>query len=389
MDVLQQGTLALVKAAITGQPCPLPEGFQIDQAVDMIRRHKITGLAYEGAVKCGIDKQCSTMKEMFQHYYGDIIRHERQMQVLKSLENAFQENGIDYLPLKGTILKPLFPQPAARVMGDADILIRMEQYDKIKPIMVALGFQEGNVTRHELHWNHPGLHLELHKMLMSERNMDYHRYYGDDWARAIPCDRYRYTFRTEDHFIHLFVHYAKHYRAGGIGLRQLIDLWVYQRTYSNMDMEYIGSELLLLKLQDFFANTQKMLKVWFEDDTLDDKSAFMSDYICSGGCWATRENLLLFEKLKDEHLAGSRRKLDMQHFFQTVFPPVKYLKNRYPVLEKAPFMLPVFWPVRWITALLFRRNNIKSTQENREATSAKKADIYLAQLQYVGLDFDF
>ena len=100
MDTLQKGTLALIKAAITGEACSLPEGFQLEQATDMIRRHKITGLAYEGAVKCGINKQCSAMQEIFQRYYGDIIRHDRQMQLLKKLEDAFQANGIDYLPLK-------------------------------------------------------------------------------------------------------------------------------------------------------------------------------------------------------------------------------------------------------------------------------------------------
>lgn len=389
MDALQKGTLALIRAAVTGEACSLPEGFSIDQAADMIRRHKITGLAYDGAVKCGIDKNCSTMQEMFRHYYADIIRHSRQMQLLKQLEEAFQANGVDYLPLKGTILKPLYPQPAARVMGDADILIRMSQYDKIKPIMAQLGFEEGNVTGHELHWNHPWFHVELHKMLMSQRNLDFKRYYGDGWSKAIPETNSRYTYRQEDHYIFLFVHYAKHYRAGGIGLRQLIDLWVYQQAYSNMDMGYIRAELTGLKLGAFFDNTQKMLSAWFENGSLDDKSAFMSDYICSGGCWASHENYQLAERLKDEHLAGSRQKAKVLNLCRIIFPPVKSLKNRYPVLEKAPYLLPVFWPVRWVTALLFRQNNIKTTQKNMKARSAEKADAYLQELQYVGLDFDF
>ncbi len=389
MDALQKGTLTLIRAAITGNTYPLPEGFQIEDAVDMIRRHKIIGLAYEGAVKCGIDKQCSAMKELFQHYYGDIIRHDRQMQMLKRLEDAFQANGIDYLPLKGTILKPLYPQPAARVMGDADILIRMEQYDKIKPVMEQLGFQEGEVTGHELHWSHPWFHIELHKMLMSQRNLDFKRYYGDGWSKAIPYNNCRYTYREEDHYIFLFVHYAKHYRAGGIGLRQLVDLWIYLRAYPNMDMAYIRTELTSLKLGEFFDNTQRMIAAWFEDGTLDEKSTLMSNYICSGGCWASQQNYQLAEMLKDEHLAGSRQKAKVLKFCRAIFPPVKSLKNRYPVLEKAPYLLPVFWPIRWITVLLFRRKNIQAAQSSMKARSAEKADAYLQELQYVGLDFDF
>ncbi len=389
MDAIQKGTLALVKAAITGKACGLPEGFEIEQAANMIRRHKIIGLAYDGAVKCGIDKQCPTMKEMFQHYYGDIIRHERQMQVLKNLEKAFQENSIDYLPLKGTILKPLYPQPAARVMGDADILIRMEQYDKIKPIMVALGFQEGPQSDHELHWHHPWLHIELHRWIVPKSSIDLYRYYGNCWAKATPLSGSCHTFRAEDHFIFLFVHYAKHYRGGGIGLRQLTDLWVYQRANPSMDMDYIHSELSKLKIEIFFANTQRMLASWFDNGCLDDITAFMSNYIWHSGSWGSRDNRQTSEGLAADKTAGSHAKSRLNYLCTIVFPPAHILKNRYPVLEKNPWLLPIMWPVRWVSALLFRHKNISNYATIMKNRTAEKADAYLQELQYVGLDFDF
>lgn len=388
MDAIQQGTLALVKAAITGKACALPEGFEIEQAADMIRRHKITGLAYEGAVKCGIDKQCSTMQEMFRHYYGDIIRHDRQMQLLKKLEAAFQENSIDYLPLKGTILKPLYPQPAARVMGDADILIREEQKDKFTPVMEQLGFEQGPESDHELHWYHPWLHAELHRWIVPKSSIDLYRYFETGWNKAIPSSGSRYTFREEDHFIFLFVHYAKHYRGGGIGLRQLVDLWIYQRANPNMDMDYIHEELSKLKLQEFFNNTQRMLSAWFEDSKLDEKAAFMSNYIWNSGSWGSSETHQTAEGISAEKTAGSRTKSRLAYLSQVIFPPVNILKNRYPILEKSPWLLPVLWPVRWIGALLFRHKNIGNYATIIKNRSAEKTDAYLQQLQYVGLDYD-
>lgn len=389
MDALQQGTLALVKAAITGQACALPEGFQIDQAADMIQRHKITGLAYEGAVKCGIDRQCSTMQDMFKRYYADIIRHEWQMQLLNKLEAAFQENGIDYLPLKGTILKSLYPQPATRVMGDADILIREEQNHKIKPVMEQLGFQEGPVSDHELHWYHPWLHAELHRWIVPKSSIDLYRYFETGWTKAIPASGCRYTFRAEDHFIFLFVHYAKHYRGGGIGLRQLVDLWVYQQANPNMDMDYIRNELSQLKMQIFFDNTQRMLSVWFDGGVSDDKTAFMTDYIWHSGSWGSSEKHQTAEGISSEKAAGSRTKSRFIYLCQVIFPPVNILKNRYPILEKSPWLLPVLWPIRWISALLFRHKNINNYATIIKNRSADKTDAYLQELQYVGLDFDF
>ena len=149
MDTLQKGTLTLIRSALTGNAYKLPEGFCIEDAAKMIQKHNIVGLAYEGAIKCGIDKSTPAMQELFQRYYGDIIRSDRQMKLLDKLFAAFQENNIDFLPLKGTILKSLYPQPGMRPMGDADILIRVEQYDRIKSVMAQLGFQEGKVTGHE------------------------------------------------------------------------------------------------------------------------------------------------------------------------------------------------------------------------------------------------
>ena len=48
-----------------------------------------------------------------------------------------QEDGELFFELiKSSIpSKKLYPKPELRVMGDADILIREEQYDKIKPVM--------------------------------------------------------------------------------------------------------------------------------------------------------------------------------------------------------------------------------------------------------------
>lgn len=386
MDALQKGTLALIRAAVTGEASSLPQGFSIDQAADMIRRHKITGLAYEGAVKCGIDKQCSTMQEMFQRYYADIIRHNRQMQLLKQLEEAFQANGIDYLPLKGTILKPLYPQPAARVMGDADILIRMEQYERIKPVMESIDFKEGKQSDHELVWSKAPLYLELHKRMMPSYTSDFFEYFEKAWDRAIPEQGSRFTFRPEDHFIYLFVHYAKHYRREGIGIRQPVDLWVFQRAYPDMDISYIEKELLGLNLVAFFKYTQQMLGVWFDGKKEDERTSFMSNYIWNSGSWGTSESAQIFRGAKAEKVTGSRLKGKISYLLQVIFPPTRILVQRYPILEKSPWLLPVLWPVRWVSALLFRRNNIRKYRKIINNRSAKKIDAFLNALDYVGLD---
>lgn len=65
MNVIQQGIITLLKCAITGQCLPLPEGFDLERAYPVIRRHHMIPLAYEGAVNCGMDRNHPVMKRMF------------------------------------------------------------------------------------------------------------------------------------------------------------------------------------------------------------------------------------------------------------------------------------------------------------------------------------
>ena len=48
-----------------------------------------------------------------------------------ALITPLDENGIDYMPLKGACLKLIYPQPELRLMGDADILIKNGRFSTL------------------------------------------------------------------------------------------------------------------------------------------------------------------------------------------------------------------------------------------------------------------
>lgn len=389
MNMMQQGVLGLIRAAITAEAAALPEGFSLGEALDPIRQHQIIGLAYEGALLCGIDPKEDAMQKLRRVYYTNIVRSEQQLQALNRLFEEFQSSGIDYLPLKGSIMKALYPQPGMRPMGDADILIRMEQSDRIRPVMENLGFTEKPSNNYEWNWICPDLYLELHKSLMPSSNPDFFRYFENAWDRAKAENGCRYTFSPEDTYVHLFVHYAKHYRGGGIGLRQLTDLWVYQRANPNLDMDYIRKEMAVLMLAAFFDNTEIMLKNWFEGGPETEISNFMSNFIWNSGSWGERKNHAVWGGIVSEKNVGSRQGGKRKDILLALFPPAKILRIRYPIVEKAPWLVPVFWPVRWISALLFRRKNIRNFRKDMQARTDENTEIYQQALDRVGLHYDF
>ena len=156
-------------------------------------------------------------------------------------------------------MKQRYPKHEFRPMADADILIREEQYEQIRPLMRQLGFYEGVESNHEYIWDSVSLHVELHKRLVPSYNKDYYAYFGDGWRLATGHKGTRFFMTPEDEFIYLFVHLAKHYRDGGVGCRQMVDLWVQRRSFPGLDEDYLRRELRKLHLLEFYDNVHKTL----------------------------------------------------------------------------------------------------------------------------------
>lgn len=388
MDTVQQGIITLIRSGLTAQALPLPEGFDLDAAYPQILRHGIPALAYDGAVRCGIDKASPVMKKLFQGYVKTLMQSERQLEMLEQICAAFDKAGIDYMLLKGANLKTIYPKSEYRLMGDADVLIRAEQYETIRPLMLELGMAEGVESDHEFIWSCPELHLELHKRLIPSYNKDYYRYFGDGWQLAKIRNVSRYSMTHEDEYIYLFTHFAKHYRDGGIGCRHLVDLWVYRQTHK-LDESYIAAELEKLQLFEFEENIREVLAVWFENAEETEKAVFITDFILRSGAWGSREAHAASLGTKNAAISGSIQRGRMLRAAQVVFPNAAVLHKRYPILEKHPALLPLLWPVRWVTVLLFRREKLLKEYQGLQMMNTDAVQTYQQALHYVGLDFHF
>lgn len=387
MNETQKGILALLKSAVTEQPQPLPEGFDIEAAAPLIRSHHMATLAYEGAVRCGLSLQHPVMKKLRQSYCKAMLISEGQMAELGRVFAAFDENGIDYMPLKGCNMKSLYPKPELRMMGDADVLIRMEQYPRIVPIMGSLGFSHKSETDHELIWTTDSLYLELHKRLIPSYNLDLNSYFGDGWQFARPTSGSRWDMSPEDAFVFLFSHFAKHYRDGGIGCRHVVDLWVYLRSHPNLDQNAVCAALERLKLREFYDNIIRLLELWFGEGARDARLDYLSEYIFSSGSWGQMDEHIISEGVRDMHRTGSAAAVKLRYLWLTAFPGLEEMKLKYTVLQKAPWLLPAVWLVRPFYKVFWERDFIDRYKHALENYSHKKLDARQQMLNYVGLDY--
>ena len=82
----------------------------------------------------------------------------------KRIFDIFEENGIDFIPLKGAVVKNFYPESFMRTSCDIDILVHESDLETaIKLIAEKLNYNDGGRHYHEHSLiSKSGVHLELH-----------------------------------------------------------------------------------------------------------------------------------------------------------------------------------------------------------------------------------
>ncbi len=199
---------------------------------------------------------------------------------------AFVGAGVYPLVLKGIICRSLYGELADhRVSGDEDILIKKSQFRKVDEVLKSFGYlpDNENVTkkqmdalqevtyvnpqngfRVEVHFNAIGKGTELKRRMNS--------CFENVWDNCRKADINGTEFLTlshTDHFLFLIFHALKHFTAGGLGIRQVMDIAMYRKSFENeINWTYIDQKLAELSAQSFFEDMMFISKKYlgFEFD---------------------------------------------------------------------------------------------------------------------------
>lgn len=383
MNVTQQSVLLLIKSAVTGQPEKLPENMDFQSVVNLMETQGLTALCYLGALNCGISEEDPIMQYLQDMYCVAVISSERQIELIQNISQAFEENGIDHMPVKGTLMKALYPDHAMRYMCDADILIKEEQYPKIVPIMESLKFREKGESDHEHIWKHPFLMVELHKHLIPSYNKDYYSYFGVGWDLAKIQNGHRWSMTREDAFIYDTIHFAKHYRDASANSHFIIDLWICLRTYPDMDHAYIRQQLGRLKMEAFYDNIIRVTKAWFEGGSWDDVVVRMSEILLAEDKCQQKQRRELAGDTRAIQAEGSAKKARRKHILRRIFFTREQMDWTHPQFKHLP--LPIAWVARWCSDIPKWGKAIR--EEKNKKISEEAVENYRKDLEYVGLQF--
>lgn len=273
------------------------------------------------------------------------------------LHQLLEKHGIDYCVMKGSASAWYYPTPTQRTMGDVDFLVAPQTIPRVTEILKSEGFTPWE-EEHVCHivFQKPGTHLEMHfepaGMPQGKAGDLMKDYLADIFDRTETVEIDGMVFRKPSDFHHgliLLMHTYHHLLSEGIGVRHLVD-W---GAFINALDEDVFADLFVEKLKAIgLWQFTKIIsgaahvylgvpyRKWMGE--IDRKlSADLMDDILQGGNFGRKDSSRVYQGLaiSDRGKDGLTKTSVGQ-----VFSSLSALaKNRYPVFQKMPVLLPVGW----------------------------------------------
>ncbi len=401
--------LLCLLAAVIHQVAPPAPAADLDwpALLSLAHKHSITNLVCEAVNhlepasgpppeirnQLQIDFQVQLVKDACQHYEGELI-----FQQLSGQQ-------ITHMPLKGWLIKPLYPRSDLRSMADLDIFYDPSRTEDVRHIMRDLGYREelhnGN---HDVYYKDPYICVEMHRSLMPEDSGSF-VYFKSMIGRAERQD-YQLILNPVDCYIYLLAHLMKHCQSTGTGIRSIMDIYIYRQHYHDqLDSAMIRRELARLGLDPCARHIEALADAWFgkapfnqttaqsgaesgpaqssnypvseqpENACVSDPvgpavqasgwaadpqsaEAYLGAFILRNGTYGHLYNNVLASLLNKQ--GRSTRGLSLtrltiwklQHLWHRILPDHRFMAIQFPVLRRMPWLLPVCWMIRIIRSVV-------------------------------------
>lgn len=316
------------------------------------RNHNIAQLVAAGLLNSGIIENSPQKGLYLNEIYSAVYSQEKMSETFREIYAAFDREKIVYIPLKGAVVRDLYPEPWMRVSGDVDILVKKkDRQSAISTILKLDGYELKKESTYDVSFVSPnGTLVELHHKLFANKKLA--KKMPDIWATAKPDGDSGFRYRLDDDIFcyYHFLHMAKHFENGGCGIRPFIDLRLIEQSY-NLNSKKFENLLEKNGLAVFSCYIRRLCAVWFDGYEHDEKTLQMEKYILDGGIFGTEKTKIISQQQR----TGGKR----QYFLSKIFVPYSSLRYLYPALKKYPFLFPFYEVHRWFSFLLGKRKKFR------------------------------
>lgn len=312
----------------------------LEQVYTLARRHDLAHLAGH-ALSALTLPESEALKSLRQAAAVAVFRHMRFDHELKQICDTLNRAGIDFIPLKGAVVRDLYPAPWMRTSGDIDVLVRREDLERAAAALAQeLSYTaDEEMNYHDLLLVAPdGVHVELHFSLRENmENID--RLLDRVWDHAVPAEGSRYALADEFLAFHLIAHMSYHFASGGCGIRTILDVFLLMR-HRRVDEAVLRDYLSQCSIETFYDHVQELIGVWFGDRTATPITDMMTRFILDGGTYGSA--------MQRQAVAQEREGGKVRYLLKRVFMPYERMKRKYPVLQTCPILFPLMQVRRWV-----------------------------------------
>lgn len=349
-------------AEVSSEGALSPGEGELLAAFRLARRHDLGHLAAHAILGEGLfPKESEVAGKLEGVRFTAVYRAERLTAECRRVSALFEEAQIRHIPLKGAVLRELYPEGWMRTSSDVDILVQGEDFDRASSVLAAHGYEAGERGGHDVVYKGPaGIPVELHFSLIEEGISGkiaepLHRI----WDSASPVAKGRWECRLSEgafYYYHI-AHMAKHVLHGGCGIRPFLDLLV-MRGRIRMDRELLAAGGLL----PLAEAAEALADAWFLGGDLSPTLRRLARFVLAGGVYGTVENRVVASKGKK----GGR----LGYILSRLFLPYDNLKEFFPILRRQKWLTPFCQVVRWFRMLGDGRMN----RARRELAATGTAD---------------
>lgn len=379
MEKIYDYTIKLIRYVLKGDVPSLPENIDFERLYTFGKSHGVENMMYAALRDLKIDVPKNVMQKFYYSYLMSIKIDTLQTMELEKIGNAFEEAGIDYIPLKGSVVKHFYPMTHYRKSGDIDVLIHSGDQEKARKILENIGYKFNYICeKYDVHFRftkEPFLCLEVHRKLIKQDNRAY-SFLSEVWNYAAVCDESNHKYELDINFlyVHLIAHIAKHLYNGGAGLRLFTDIWIFQikKLIDSEKVKDYLKEANLLEIENYIV---KLINRWFHGEKIiDDVLDTLELFVFKGGSFGTINQKINLAAMGEKDYSKFKKNFWKAKFLKYIFEPYAYMKQKYPILINHSWLLPVMWIYRLVLIPFKEMEKVK--HKFNEYSTNKDSEIY-------------
>lgn len=344
----------------------VPDDINWESFYTLAKNHNLIGICHCAFNKNPAQPVPDNIRKLFMDKLFDLVYiYEQQTNALNAIRQCLTAADVPFITFKGAVIRDLYPVPESRAMGDIDMLIKTDSYDKTKAALEQIGFKCTSFNGTVYDYRRENVLLELHTQIISEFGKEA---FNDVFENTVLSSN---GLQIDDsyHFAYLIAHTANHLKNTGAGIRFVIDLAVMIKE-KNIDYDKVFRILDKINLTTFGKVMISVCFSWFGyGKTFCENTDKIQKYLIEDG---------VFGSMKDSIKATISRLMDCNAFdsnenksslalkLKLAFPPYETLRKAHYIkfLNGKPWLLPAAWIYRLFYNFNKNRTHMLETVKN-------------------------